>query len=81
LCIHQLKYVHAFVSSVHNLVETNDTCAPLFLSHASIEIKGEIAILFGEEIRLVADAPLEDLISIDQREHKKSLQVAHPPPV
>lgn len=36
-----------------------------------IEIKGEIAILFGEEIRLVADAPLEDLISIDQREHKK----------
>ena len=35
-----------------------------------IEIKGEIAILFGE-IRLVADAPLEDLISIDQREHKK----------
>ncbi|MEM5609860.1 sporulation peptidase YabG [Bacillus thuringiensis] len=36
-----------------------------------IEIKGEIAILFGEEIRLVADAPLEDLISIGQREHKK----------
>lgn len=40
-----------------------------------IEIKGEIAILFGEEIRLVADAPLEDLISIDQREHKKERSV------
>ena len=39
-----------------------------------IEIKGEIAILFGEEIRLVADAPLEDLISIDQREHKKRVK-------
>ncbi|MGV2503463.1 sporulation peptidase YabG, partial [Priestia megaterium] len=31
------------------------------------EIKGEIAILFGEEVGLVADAALEDLISIDQR--------------
>ena len=30
-----------------------------------IEIKGDMAILFGEEIRLVADAPLADLISID----------------
>lgn len=40
-----------------------------------IEIKGEIAILFGEEIRLVADAPLEDLISIDQREHKREQSV------
>ncbi|MBL3480205.1 sporulation protein, partial [Klebsiella pneumoniae] len=39
-----------------------------------IEIKGEIAILFGEEFRLVEDAPLEDLISIDQRELKKSVK-------
>ncbi|WP_283774433.1 sporulation peptidase YabG, partial [Bacillus paralicheniformis] len=39
-----------------------------------IEIKGEIAILFGEEIRLVAHAPLEDLISIDQRENKKRVK-------
>lgn len=37
-----------------------------------IEIKGEIAILFGEEIRLVADAPLEDLISMINENIKKS---------
>lgn len=39
------------------------------------EIKGEIAILFGEEVRLVADAPLEDLVAIDQREYKKEKNV------
>ena len=37
-----------------------------------IEIKGEIAILFGEEIRLVADAPLEDLISMIGENIKES---------
>lgn len=39
-----------------------------------IEIKGDMAILFGEEIRLVADAPLADLVSIDQREHKNRVK-------
>ncbi|MFX3624213.1 MAG: sporulation peptidase YabG [Ectobacillus sp.] len=39
------------------------------------EIKDEngvkLAILFGEELRIVADAPISDLVIVDQREYKK----------
>jgi spore coat assemly protein len=35
---------------------------------------GKIAILYGEDFRLVADAPYEDLILIDQRERIKKSQ-------
>lgn len=38
------------------------------------EIRGEEAILFGEEVRLIADAPIEDLVVIDQREYKRRVK-------
>lgn len=38
------------------------------------EIKDTIAILFGEEFRLVADAPIEDLVLVDQRDYKKKVK-------
>lgn len=38
------------------------------------EIKDTIAILFGEEFRLVADAPIEDLVIVDQRDYTKRVK-------
>lgn len=38
------------------------------------EIKDTIAILFGEEFRLVADAPIEDLVLVDQRDYTKRVK-------
>ncbi|MEH7463441.1 sporulation peptidase YabG [Bacillus thuringiensis] len=39
------------------------------------EIKDTIAILFGEEFRLVADAPIEDLVLVDQRDYTKRVKL------
>ncbi|GLO64265.1 MULTISPECIES: sporulation peptidase YabG [Oceanobacillus] len=36
-----------------------------------IEIKKDIAVLHGEDMRLAADAPLNDLTKVDQREKKR----------
>ncbi|BAC12007.1 sporulation peptidase YabG [Oceanobacillus iheyensis] len=36
-----------------------------------IEIKKDIAVLHGEDMRLAADAPLNDLSKVDQREKKR----------
>ncbi|WP_017754911.1 sporulation peptidase YabG [Calidifontibacillus oryziterrae] len=35
-----------------------------------IEINDQLATLFGEDVRLIADAPLSDLVEIDDKEYK-----------
>jgi len=40
------------------------------VKHISDNNEGKIAILYGEDVRLIADAPYEDLFLIDEREKK-----------
>ena len=49
-------------------------CDILFRVIDIMEINGQkIAILYGEDYRLVADAPIEDLVSINEAERYKEI--------
>ncbi|HSH25097.1 MAG TPA: sporulation peptidase YabG, partial [Massilibacterium sp.] len=41
----------------------------------ALDFEKKIAILCGEDIRLVADAPFSDLVFIDEREKKKRKEI------